>query len=175
MKNQTKKILTLCIIHQHPKVLLGMKKRGFGEGRWNGFGGKVQDGETIEEATKREMKEEAGVEVSTLTKMGVLDFSAQGPLRRSEDEASGSAFGGEFYGNPEVLEVHIFKAEDFSGALTESEEMKPQWFHVDEIPFASMWPDDKHWFPLFLKNKRFRGKFLFGESDAILGYELKEI
>ncbi len=25
-----KKILTLCIIHQNDKVLLGMKKRGFG-------------------------------------------------------------------------------------------------------------------------------------------------
>ena len=56
-----KKILTLCFIYQHPKVLLGMKKRGFGAGRWNGFGGKVRDGETIEEATKREMKEEVGI------------------------------------------------------------------------------------------------------------------
>jgi hypothetical protein len=36
-----KKILTLTIIYQHPRVLLGMKKRGFGAGRWNGFGGKV--------------------------------------------------------------------------------------------------------------------------------------
>ena len=38
-----KKLLTLTIIYQHPKVLLGMKKRGFGAGRWNGFGGKVED------------------------------------------------------------------------------------------------------------------------------------
>ena len=55
-----KKILTLCVIYQHPRVLLGMKKRGFGKGRWNGFGGKVKEGETIEEATKRETLEEAG-------------------------------------------------------------------------------------------------------------------
>ena len=56
-----KKILTtLCIIHQHPRVLLGMKKRGFGVGRWNGFGGKVQREETIEDAAKRELREEAG-------------------------------------------------------------------------------------------------------------------
>ncbi|MEK7165153.1 MAG: DNA mismatch repair protein MutT, partial [Patescibacteria group bacterium] len=40
------KVLTLCIVHQNEKVLLGMKKRGFGAGRWNGFGGKLQDGET---------------------------------------------------------------------------------------------------------------------------------
>ena len=55
-----KKILTLCIIHQHSKILLGMKKRGHGVGKWNGFGGKVEKGETIEEAARRETKEEAG-------------------------------------------------------------------------------------------------------------------
>mgnify|MGYP001560708223 FL=1 len=36
--------MTLCIIHQHSKILLGMKKRGFGAGRWNGFGGKLLSG-----------------------------------------------------------------------------------------------------------------------------------
>jgi len=64
-----KKILTLCIIHQHPKILLGMKKRGHGEGKWNGFGGKVEEGETIEEATRRETKEESGVEVEEINIM----------------------------------------------------------------------------------------------------------
>ena len=41
------KILTLVLIRESAKVLLGMKKRGFGQGRWNGFGGKVEKGETI--------------------------------------------------------------------------------------------------------------------------------
>ena len=48
-----KKIQTLCLIYQHPKLLLGMKKRGFGAGRWNGFGGKLHENESIEEATKK--------------------------------------------------------------------------------------------------------------------------
>lgn len=26
-----------------------------------------------------------------------------------------------------------------------SEEMKPQWFRKDEIPFDTMWPDDRYW------------------------------
>jgi 8-oxo-dGTP pyrophosphatase MutT (NUDIX family) len=47
-----KRILTLCIIHKDSKILLGMKKRGFGAGFWNGFGGKVKEGESIEEAAK---------------------------------------------------------------------------------------------------------------------------
>jgi|SRR3989344_8997674 len=150
-----KKLLTLCIVHQHPNVLLGMKKRGFGAGRWNGFGGKVAPEETIEDAAKREMQEEAGIELKKFDKVGVIEF--------------------EFQGNPEILEVHIFRSDDFSGEPIESEEMKPQWFHVDEIPFKYMWPDDIHWMPLFLSGKKFKGKFLFGESDTILGKELSEV
>jgi len=150
-----KKQLTLCIVHQHPRVLLGMKKRGFGAGRWNGFGGKVSPEETIEDAAKREIKEEAGIEVINLDKAGIIEF--------------------EFKGNPEILEVHIFKSKNFSGEPTESEEMKPQWFHIDEIPFDTMWPDDIHWLPFFLEGKKFRGRFLFGKSDAILEKELSEV
>jgi 8-oxo-dGTP diphosphatase/2-hydroxy-dATP diphosphatase len=150
-----KKIQTLCIIYQHPKVLLGMKKRGFGAGRWNGFGGKVTPEETIEEAAIREMREEAGVEVKNLREAGVLNF--------------------EFRDSPEVLEVHIFRSDDFSGEPEESEEMKPQWFHINEIPFGLMWPDDKYWLPLFLDGKKFRGSFLFGKSNVILKYKLREV
>jgi len=156
MENKsTKKLLTLCVIHQHPKVLLGMKKRGFGAGRWNGFGGKISKGETIEAAARREIKEEAGIEVKNLDKVGIIDF--------------------EFKGNPEILQVHIFKSDDFSGIPTESEEMKPQWFYIDEIPFKEMWPDDIHWMPLFFKGKKFKGRFLFGKDDVVLEKELIEV
>lgn len=47
------KLLTLVLVVQPGRVLLGMKKRGFGAGKWNGFGGKVQPGESIEDAARR--------------------------------------------------------------------------------------------------------------------------
>lgn len=47
------KLLTLVLVVQPGRVLLGLKKRGFGVGKWNGFGGKVQPGETIEDAAVR--------------------------------------------------------------------------------------------------------------------------
>lgn len=47
------KLLTLLFVLEPGRVLLGMKKRGFGAGRWNGFGGKIQVGETIEEGAIR--------------------------------------------------------------------------------------------------------------------------
>lgn len=160
MTNKTmdkkRKVLTLCVIHEHPRVLLGLKKRGFGEGRWNGFGGKVQEGETVEEAGRRELMEEAGIALGSIERVGRLDF--------------------EFTATPdEILEVHIFRGTDVQGEPTESDEMKPQWFHVDEIPFAGMWPDDKHWLPMLLEGKKFCGRFLFGEGDAILEMDLSEM
>ncbi|CAN0571511.1 unnamed protein product, partial [Ectocarpus sp. 12 AP-2014] len=51
-----------------------MKKRGFGEGKWNGFGGKVESGESVEEAAKRELMEEAGVTARELSLRGRLIF-----------------------------------------------------------------------------------------------------
>ena len=47
------KLLTLAFLLDGNRILLGFKKRGFGMGKWNGFGGKVENGETIEQAAKR--------------------------------------------------------------------------------------------------------------------------
>jgi 8-oxo-dGTP diphosphatase/2-hydroxy-dATP diphosphatase len=147
-----KRILTLCIIHKDSKILLGMKKRGFGAGFWNGFGGKVKEGESIEEAAKRETKEEIGVVPLDLKKMGILRF--------------------QFKGEAEILEVHVFRCSDFEGEIKETEEMKPRWFKIEEIPFDQMWPDDKYWLPLLLEGKNFRGKFYF-ESRKLVDYQIE--
>lgn len=149
-----KKILTLCLIREGSKILLGMKKRGFGSGMWNGFGGKVEAGETIPEAAKREVMEEAGVKVESLEKRGVLEF--------------------EFVGNPEIMEVHVFGVSGFSGEPAESEEMTPQWFGANTLPFDKMWPDDRHWMPLFLAGKNFTGRFLFNNLNEIVDFNLLE-
>ena len=59
-----------------------------------------------------------------MEKIGILDFS--------------------FESDSEILEVHIFKVSDFAGEPTESEEMRPQWFSLEEIPFDQMWSSDKY-------------------------------
>jgi 8-oxo-dGTP pyrophosphatase MutT (NUDIX family) len=57
------KRLTLLLLRSNGRILLGRKKRGFGAGKANGFGGKVEVGETIKEAAVREMHEESGVTI----------------------------------------------------------------------------------------------------------------
>lgn len=151
-----KKVLTLCLAVENGRILLGMKKRGFGAGRWNGFGGKVEPGETIEEAAKREMQEECGVAIEEMEKVGIHEF--------------------EFEKNRgDILEVHVFRIDTWNGEPIETEEMKPQWFTIDAIPYDEMWPDDIHWMPVFLADKKFRTKFLFGEGDTVLENEVLEI
>ena len=153
---KSKKLYTLCFIVDPTRILLAMKKRGFGVGKWNGYGGKVTDGETIEAAAEREIMEEGGIRVKDLSKIGVNTF--------------------EFTGNPVLLEVHVFKSTSFEGEPIETEEMKPQWFSLDAIPYKEMWKDDPFWLPIFLSGKIFEGKFLFDETgDKVLKHEVKDI
>ena len=53
---------TLCFLTNNDKILLAMKKRGFGVGKWNGVGGKIKKEESIEQAVQRETKEEIMVD-----------------------------------------------------------------------------------------------------------------
>ncbi len=147
-----RKVLTLCMVHEPNRILLGMKKRGFGEGRWNGFGGKVGVDESIEDAARREVLEEADLTVKRMHEAGVLDFT--------------------FEGGEDVLEVHIFDVDEFEGVPKESEEMRPQWFALDSIPYSDMWPDDQFWLPAMLNGKTFSGAFHFGRDGGVARNEL---
>jgi len=53
---------TLCYIFRDDEILLGLKKRGFGNNKYNGFGGKVKPAENIKESAVRELKEEIDID-----------------------------------------------------------------------------------------------------------------
>ncbi|PBC25997.1 28S ribosomal protein S23 [Apis cerana cerana] len=42
-----RKAFSLVFIRKSTEILLGLKKRGFGKDKWNGFGGKIEPGESI--------------------------------------------------------------------------------------------------------------------------------
>lgn len=75
--------------------------------QFNGFGGKIDPGESIREAALREMVEESGVKPLDALLHGNILF--------------------EFEGYAELLEVHVFRATKFEGEPKESEEMAPKW------------------------------------------------
>lgn len=152
-----KKTLSLLFLRKDDRVLLAMKKRGFGEGRWNGVGGKVEDGESIEQAMIRETQEEIGVTPTVFEKVGDIRF----------DEY--------FKGEPTLMHVHVFTASDWKGEPTESEEMKPEWFALTDIPYDAMWPDDPYWLPQVLAGKKVSADFKLDANDHIVMHSVKEV
>ena len=144
---------TLCFLLRENEILLGMKKRGFGVGKYNGFGGKVAPGESVEEATVRELYEESGVKVniSDLEKVAEFDFFFPTvPKEQNWDQV-----------------VSVFFIRNWEGEPIESEEMLPVWMKQNSLPFEKMWEDDQHWFPRVLLGKKVRGKFSF-DKDKLL-------
>lgn len=152
---------TLCFLvnKDSNKILLGMKKRGFGVGKYNGFGGKVNKGEEIKDALVRELFEETSVKVHPdhFSKLAELDF-----FFPSKEEWN--------------QRVHVFITNTWEGEPTESEEMTVKWFDPKDLPFDKMWEDDRHWLPLVLDNNRLKAKFTFDESnEKILDMDIKKL
>ena len=133
------------------EILLAMKKRGFGMGKWNGVGGKpdLEKGDkTIIDTAIRETEEEIGVKPSNLKKVALLRFRFPYEENWNQD-------------------VYVFLTNNWEGELKESEEMLPKWFKTSEIPYQEMWDDDKFWLPHILAGKKLEADFIFKEGEKI--------
>lgn len=138
---------TLCLLLKENQILLAMKKRNFGVGKWNGVGGKPEENETIEETAIREAKEEIGVLINLFDLEKVANFKFF------------------FKDGKWDQHVHIFFCRKWSSDIIESDEMKPQWFDIDKIPYENMWQDDKYWLPRILNGEKLEGEFCFNDNN----------
>ena len=138
-------LATILFIIKDGRILLIEKKRGLGAGKINGPGGKIDSGETALEAAVRETQEELMVTPHAPRKLGELRFSMSDC--------------------PDIL-CHVYRADDFSGTPTETDEAVPVWTALDEIPYHRMWEDDRYWLPLLLNEQSFLGRFVF-EQDRL--------
>lgn len=147
---------TLCLLVKDNSVLLAMKKRGFGVGKWNGVGGKKHENETLEEAAIRETQEEIGVTPKKLERVATLNFYfPHVPTDKDWNQ-----------------QVCVFMVREWEGEVAESEEMKPEWFEVNDIPYKHMWADDTHWLPLALHGEFLIGNFSFSEDQSLEEFEI---
>jgi len=134
------------------EVLLGYKKIGFGLGKYTGFGGKVEPGEEVAEAALRELTEETGVtapDPQSLEFAAILEFYF--PHKRAWEQR-----------------VFVFLTHEWQGIPAESNEMIPQWFSVENIPYDQMWNDGRYWLPRVLSGEKFRAEFKFQADNAIV-------
>ena len=150
---------TLCFLVERKRVLLAMKKRGFGEGLWNGSGGKVHLGEAVLVAVRREVFEELGVHLTETVPVALLHFYfPEDPAKRDWNQ-----------------DVHVFMVKSWLGEPKESEEMKPEWFDKDGLPLERMWADDKYWLPRVLSGEKIEGWFSFDDNNKVLDWEIKNV
>ena len=150
---------TVCFLLKDDEILLAMKKRGFGVGKWNGSGGKMKAGETPVSTTIREAKEEIGVDIepNDLEKVAENEFN--------------------FLEHPDWdIFCHVYFVRNWQGEPSESEEMKPQWFKIKDIPYDKMWADDIYWLGRVLSGEKLRANFKFsGTGDVVAEHSVETV
>ena len=146
MIQETSPDRTLALLVRGDEILLGQKKKhhdkAFGVGKWNGFGGKVDVGETVEQAMVRECSEECGATPTKWEKVAVNDFMVD------YDQV-----------------VHVYLVSEWDGEITETAEMRPKWFKKSEIPYGKMWDDDIFWLPAVVLGKKLIARHKFASED----------
>jgi 8-oxo-dGTP diphosphatase len=141
----------MFILHDE-QVLLIRKKRGFGMGKINGPGGKLDPGESELACAIRETQEELHVTALNPVERGELMFTFTDGL---------------------AMHVTVFMTTRFEGTATETEEAFPLWTPVDAIPFDKMWQDDQYWLHRMLTTEtdHFYGTFHF-DGDTMLSHHI---
>lgn len=109
-RTENVELTTLCLIYDEDRILLQNRVKK----DWQGYtlpGGHVEAGESIVEATIREMQEETGLTVKNPQLCGIKQFPIEG---------------GRYL-------VFLFRTNEFEGELVSSEEGEMKWIRRDEL------------------------------------------
>ena len=142
---------TLLFVVRDGEILLIRKKRGLGQGKINGPGGRLEGEETPLEGALREVREEVCVEATGARERGELYFQ---------------------FVDGYSIHVVVFQADDCEGEAQETPEALPMWVKLDAIPYDEMWADDRLWLPHMLAGRHFVGRFIF-DDDAMVDHQLE--
>jgi 8-oxo-dGTP diphosphatase len=137
-------LLTRTVGDGGPEVLLGYKKTGLGTGKIVALGGHVEERETAAQAAAREAKEESGVVVPVDSLREAAHITFLFPTHPAWD-----------------MTVEVFTTDTWSGEPAETDEIRPQWFPIADLPFDRMWDDGKYWVPRVLAGERLRATFSY--------------
>ena len=138
---------TLCYVIKDDHVLMLhriKKQNDIHEGKWNGLGGKFDEGETPEDCVKREVEEESGLNITEPHLKGIITFP-------------------NFDGTNDWF-VFVFVANQFSGTLISSPEGKLEWIKQDDVLNLNLWEGDYIFLPWIWKNRFFSAKFVYQEK-----------
>ena len=139
----------LCYIekdHQFLMLYRNKKQNDLNQGKWIGVGGRIEEGETKEEALLREVKEETGLLLSNFEFRGTILFK-----------------------NNDFEEImYLFKGLEFQGDIIECDEGELRWIDIDEIMNLNLWEGDKAFLPLLINTDEMINLKLIYENDQLV-------
>ncbi len=146
------RITTLCYAENGGRWLMmhrTKKKADENAGKWIGLGGHLLEDETPEECVRREVREEAGLELRNLRLRGILTFILPD------------------WGN-ELTFLYSAEAED--RPLPECAEGELRWVPKDRVPDLPLWEGDRAFPPLLASRQEvFSLKLVYAPGGALLG------
>lgn len=97
---------TICFITRvrlaKTEILMLLRNNAPNRNKWNGVGGKIEEGETIDESMAREITEETGLNVKNLNFRGIVTWNKTGGM-------------------------YVYRAEDTGGELIACDEGELAW------------------------------------------------
>ncbi|WGK68450.1 8-oxo-dGTP diphosphatase [Candidatus Haliotispira prima] len=143
----------LCYIsnRQTDEVLLIKRLSAYAHGLISGPGGKLENGESLEQCVVRECCEEIAVEPHNFCLRADLFFHFTNGVR---------------------MRGYAYFTDEWSGEPQSSEEAIPFWCKRDRLPLHQMWDDDALWLPYVLQGGRVRGYFIFDDDNRMLSHDI---
>ncbi|MCF7920090.1 MAG: 8-oxo-dGTP diphosphatase [Candidatus Cloacimonetes bacterium] len=142
------KLATLCYVKQDGKTLMlfrNKKENDTHEGKWNGLGGKLEQGETPEDCVIREIREESGLEVTEMELKGFITF----PMFDGKDDWF----------------VFLYVITGFNGELIESPEGELEWIADEKLLKLNLWAGDRIFLPWLENEEIFSARFDYEKGE----------
>jgi ADP-ribose pyrophosphatase YjhB (NUDIX family) len=142
---------SLCFLIKNDTICLSKKLQRLGSGKYNGYGGGLEETESPEQAAIRELKEESTVDayIKDLEKRAVINFY----------------FPHESHNNQRV---HVYFLKEWDGTPDKTEEMdKPIWFSMNNLPYNQMWASDEEWLHYLIEGKKIKAEFVWTKDRQV--------
>ena len=155
------RLTTLCYIRQGGKTLMLHRNKRPGDyhfGKYNGVGGKFEQGESPSDCLLREVKEETGLTLKSYDFKGIITFPG-------------------FDGENDIY-TFLYTSNDFEGEIIDPDEGTLSWIPDEQIISLNLWDGDVHFLPWVFEddydNRHFDATFIYKdgkyESHSVVFY-----
>lgn len=151
------RLCAMVFFRRGDEVLIPLKKRGHKSGHYHATGGKVEDGESLEQALLRESREEVGLVPMHYWKMAEHNY-----IKPDGDD-------------PWHIYHHVYLCDEWQGEPVETESMTPYWFDIKDIPYEKMWADNELWLPQILAGNKVYGEFTYDADEKLITHNVEVV